>query len=196
MRGAAAFALAISASLLVLGPASAQQSTTGSAPPLVALRRSALALAPSPGSRRANALAPAPRRPAPAPAAREVRRQVRQSECARRLPHGRDRHHRRSGLRLRAFQAARLPARQRSRADLRRRPVADHAGGAQGARRRVRQGDLLPDRQARHLLSGNPPAGRGGRPHHRLAHLVARRICRAARSPKKPRPRSRRPSAR
>src|SRR3954470_23636825 len=36
MRGAAAFALAVSASLLVLGPASAQQSTTGSAPPLVA----------------------------------------------------------------------------------------------------------------------------------------------------------------
>jgi len=36
MRGAVAFALAISASLLVLGPASAQQSTTGSAPPLVA----------------------------------------------------------------------------------------------------------------------------------------------------------------
>src|SRR5438045_3201230 len=36
MRGAAAFALAVSASLLVLGPASAQQSTTGAAPPLVA----------------------------------------------------------------------------------------------------------------------------------------------------------------
>ena len=36
MRCAAAFALAFSASLLVLGPASAQQTTTGSAPPLVA----------------------------------------------------------------------------------------------------------------------------------------------------------------
>src|SRR3954453_1539639 len=36
MRCAAAFALAVSASLLVLGPASAQKSTTGSAPPLVA----------------------------------------------------------------------------------------------------------------------------------------------------------------
>src|SRR3954462_247350 len=36
MRCAAAFALAVSASLLVLGPASAQQSTTGSAPPRVA----------------------------------------------------------------------------------------------------------------------------------------------------------------
>src|SRR3954468_7921668 len=36
MRGAAAFALAISASVLVLGSASAQQSTTGLAPPLVA----------------------------------------------------------------------------------------------------------------------------------------------------------------
>src|ERR1700712_2623731 len=34
MRGAAAFALAISASLLVLGPASAQRATTGTAPPL------------------------------------------------------------------------------------------------------------------------------------------------------------------
>ena len=37
------------------------------------------------------------------------------------------------------------------------------------------QGDVLPDRQARHLLSGNSAAGRRGRPHHRLAHLVARR---------------------
>ncbi len=36
MRGAAAFAFAMSASLLVLGPASAQRATTGSAPPLVA----------------------------------------------------------------------------------------------------------------------------------------------------------------
>src|SRR3954453_1179800 len=36
MRGAVTFALAFSASLLVLGSASAQQSTTGSAPPLVA----------------------------------------------------------------------------------------------------------------------------------------------------------------
>jgi peptidoglycan/xylan/chitin deacetylase (PgdA/CDA1 family) len=36
MRVAATLALTISASLLVLGPASAQQSTTGSAPPLVA----------------------------------------------------------------------------------------------------------------------------------------------------------------
>jgi peptidoglycan/xylan/chitin deacetylase (PgdA/CDA1 family) len=35
MRGAATFALAISASLLVLGPASAQRATTGTAPPLV-----------------------------------------------------------------------------------------------------------------------------------------------------------------
>jgi peptidoglycan/xylan/chitin deacetylase (PgdA/CDA1 family) len=36
MRGAAAFVLAVSASLLVLGPAQAQRSTTGAAPPLVA----------------------------------------------------------------------------------------------------------------------------------------------------------------
>ena len=32
---------------------------------------------------------------------------------------------------------------------------------------------LLPDRQARDLLSGNRPAGGGGRPHGRHAHLVA-----------------------
>src|SRR4029079_8196395 len=51
MRGAAAFALAISASLLVLGPASAQRATTGTAPPLVS---------PAP------ALAPASVAPAPA----------------------------------------------------------------------------------------------------------------------------------
>jgi peptidoglycan/xylan/chitin deacetylase (PgdA/CDA1 family) len=51
MRGAATLALAISASLLVLGPASAQRSTTGLAPPLAA---------PAP------ALAPAPGQPAPA----------------------------------------------------------------------------------------------------------------------------------
>jgi peptidoglycan/xylan/chitin deacetylase (PgdA/CDA1 family) len=36
MRGAATILLAMSASLLVLGPASAQRSTTGSAPPLIA----------------------------------------------------------------------------------------------------------------------------------------------------------------
>ena len=106
---------------------------------------------------------------------REIGGEMRQPECARRFPYGRDRHHRRSGLRLRAFQAARLPARPRGRADLRRRSVADHPGGAQGACRRMRQGDLLPDRQTRHLLPGNPPSGRRRRSHHRLAHLVARR---------------------
>jgi peptidoglycan/xylan/chitin deacetylase (PgdA/CDA1 family) len=57
MRGAAAFALAISASVLVLGPASAQSSTTGSAPPLVP---SAPALAPAPAGQKAPALATAP----------------------------------------------------------------------------------------------------------------------------------------
>src|SRR5260221_13907166 len=67
MRGAAAFALAVSASLLVLGPASAQQSTTGSAPPLVApapalVPGGAPALATAPG------LTPS-RAPAAAPAA-------------------------------------------------------------------------------------------------------------------------------
>ena len=67
MRGAASFALAVSASLLVLGPASAQQSTTGSAPPLVApapalVPGGAPALATAPG------LTPS-RAPAAAPAA-------------------------------------------------------------------------------------------------------------------------------
>src|SRR3954453_22150415 len=67
MSGAAAFALAVSASLLVLGPASAQQSTTGSAPPLVApapalVPGGAPALATAPG------LTPS-RAPAAAPAA-------------------------------------------------------------------------------------------------------------------------------
>src|SRR5258707_6439494 len=67
MRGAAAFALAISASVLVLGPASAQSSTTGSAPPLVP---SAPALAPAPGGPKAPALATAPGlTPAPSSAA-------------------------------------------------------------------------------------------------------------------------------
>ena len=62
----------------------------------------------------------------------------RQSERARRRAHGRDRHHRRSRLRLRALPAARLPRARRSRADLRRRPVAaTHDGGAQGAGRRI-----------------------------------------------------------
>ena len=53
MRGAAALILAMSASVLVVGPASAQGSTTGSAPPLVA---PAPPLAPPPGL----ATAPAP----------------------------------------------------------------------------------------------------------------------------------------
>jgi peptidoglycan/xylan/chitin deacetylase (PgdA/CDA1 family) len=72
MRGAAAFALAISASVLVLGPASAQSSTTGLAPPLVS--PAAPALAPAPGIQQAPTLAPAltsapARAPSAAPAA-------------------------------------------------------------------------------------------------------------------------------
>jgi peptidoglycan/xylan/chitin deacetylase (PgdA/CDA1 family) len=64
MRGAVTFALAFSASLLVLGSASAQQSTTGSAPPLVAPAPSlvpggAPALAPSNGLTPSRAAAPA-----------------------------------------------------------------------------------------------------------------------------------------
>ncbi len=70
MRGAAEFAFVMSASLLVLGPASAQRSTTGSAPPLVA---PAPALAPAPGApplATAPGLTPAPARgPAQASAA-------------------------------------------------------------------------------------------------------------------------------
>src|SRR5262245_3604426 len=74
MRVAAAFALTISASLLVLGPASAQQSTTGSAPPLVApaapsLVAPAPALVPGSAPRApATATAPGTTQPAPAPA--------------------------------------------------------------------------------------------------------------------------------
>ena len=64
------------------------------------------------------------------------------------------------GFGFETFQAARFPHRQGSRADLRRRPVAgQYAGGAEGARRRMHQGGVLPDRQARDLSSGNPAAG-------------------------------------
>src|SRR5690242_12036517 len=76
MRVAAAFALTISTSLLVLGPASAQQSTTGSAPPLVApaapsLVAPAPALVPggvqrAPATATAPSAAPAAQAPAPA----------------------------------------------------------------------------------------------------------------------------------
>ena len=45
--------------------------------------------------------------------------------------------------------------------------------GAEGAGGRMHHRHLLPDRQARHLLSRNPQAGDGGRPFHRVAHLVA-----------------------
>ena len=122
--------------------------------------------------------APAPQAaPAPAAAARRRaarQRRLHQSERARRRPHGRDRHHRRSGLRLRAFQAARLPARQGSGADLRRRPVAgQYARRAEGAGGRMHHRHFLLDRQARDLLSGNPQAGLRGRPHRRHPHLVA-----------------------
>jgi peptidoglycan/xylan/chitin deacetylase (PgdA/CDA1 family) len=78
MRVAAAFALTISASLLVLGPASAQQSTTGSAPPLVAPAAPSLVapaapslVAPAPGGVQrapATATAPSSAQPAAAPA--------------------------------------------------------------------------------------------------------------------------------
>ena len=84
---------------------------------------------------------------------------------------------------------------RRGRADLRRRPVAaQHAGGAQGARRQLHQGDLLPDRQARDLASGNPQAGGRRRPHHRQPHLVAQGSVASCRR-RTPRTRSRRASA-
>ena len=116
--------------------------------------------------------APRPRR-SPLRTSRAAEVRLRQSRCARRQPHRRDRHHGRTGLRLPALQAVRLPDRQGGRADLRRRSVADHAGGAEGAGGRMHQGGVLPDRQARDLSSRNPQAGRRGRPHRRLPHLVA-----------------------
>ena len=75
MRGAAAFVVAMSASLLVLGPASAQRSTTGSAPPLIApappLVPGAAAAAPAvatvPGQAATTAAAPAHATTAPVP---------------------------------------------------------------------------------------------------------------------------------
>ena len=171
------------------------ESTTGSAPPLVA---PAPALAPATGARR-GAAAPTPARaprplrppapPSPRPSATIPMRSASSRTVEIDTTGG-------PGFGFEHFQPARLPARPRSRADLRRRPVADHAGRAQGAGRRVRQGDLLPDRQARHLLSGNPPPGRRGRPHRRLAHLVAQGSVARQESPTRPRPRSRRPSAR
>ena len=57
MRGATALVLAMSASLLVVGPASAQTATTGSAPPLVT---PAPALVPAPVAAPLRLLAPAP----------------------------------------------------------------------------------------------------------------------------------------
>ena len=120
--------------------------------------------------RRRRQLQPPPRPPAP----RLDPPALQQSERARHRPHRRDRHDRRSRFRLRAFQGARLPARQGSGADVRRRPVAgEHACGAEDAGGGMHHRHLLPDRQARHLLSRNPQAGDGGRPYHRLAHLVA-----------------------
>ena len=112
-------------------------------------------------------------RAGPGAGARESR--LRQSGRARRRPHRGNRHHRRTRFRLRAFQAARFPARQGSGADVRRRPVAgQYALGAEDAGRRMHQGDFLPDRQARDLLSRNPEAGGRRRTHGRIAHLVAR----------------------
>ena len=63
---------------------------------------------------------------------------LRQSRRDRSLARGRDRHDGRSRIRDRTLQAIRLPARQGSRADLRRRPLArEHADGAEGAARTI-----------------------------------------------------------
>ena len=98
--------------------------------------------------------------PAPAPMPVQQKSTCANPERARRQPRGRDRHHGRTRLRLRAFQAVRLPHRQGSRADLRRRSVAgQHARRAEGAGGRMHQGRVLLDRQARDLSSGNPPPG-------------------------------------
>ena len=116
---------------------------------------------------------PRPTTPAPPPRDRQYRR-LRQAGRHGPCAHRRDRHDRRAGLRLRAFQAVRFPARRRSGVDLRRRSVAgEHARRAQGARRQLSQGDVLRDRPARDVASGNRQAGGGRRQHHRHPHLVA-----------------------
>ena len=78
-------------------------------------------------------------RPRPFPQPSRCDRRLRQSRCARRQPHRRDRHHGRSRLRLPAIQAVRLPDRQGSRAHVRRRSVADHARRAEGAGGRMHE---------------------------------------------------------
>ena len=127
---------------------------------------------PGPGLQQAALTPPsalAPARPHPA----------RQSECARRRPHGRDRHHRRPGFRLRAFQEPRLPAHRRSGADLRRRALAEqHAGGAA-----PRSRSIAPRRSSSRSASTPPtsPASssRSPRPAIRSAAIPGRiRICR------------------
>ena len=82
------------------------------------------------------------------------------SRRARDRPGRGNRHHRRPGVRFRAFQAARFPARQGSGADVRRWPVAgQYALGPEDAGGRMHDRYFLSDRQARDLLSGNPQAG-------------------------------------
>ena len=84
---------------------------------------------------------------------------------------------------------------RRSRADLRRRPVAaTHDGGRQRARRALHARDLLPDRQARHLRARHPQAGRRRADIRSAATPGATRTSPTSRS-RKARPRSRRASA-
>ena len=99
-------------------------------------------------------------------------------------------------VRLRAIQDARLPADEGGGVHVRRRSLAQqHARRARRAGAALHQGDVLPDRQACAVASGDPQGGRRGRPHDRRAHLVAcqsRQRSRATRRPRK----SRRASAR
>ena len=100
---------------------------------------------------------------------------MQQSECARPFPHRGDRHHRRSRFRHRALQAIRLPARQGSRADLRRRTLAgQHARWCSR-----RSPTIAPKRRSSRSANtrrGTPTfrkhAGRG-RHDDRQPHLVA-----------------------
>ncbi len=99
----------------------------------------------------------------------------RKCQRARRCPHGRDRHHRRPRVRLRAVQDARLPAHEGGGVHVRRRPLAQqYARRARRPGAALHQGDVLPDRQACAVASRDPQGGRRSRSHHRRPHLVAR----------------------
>src|SRR5215204_3346707 len=96
---------------------------------------------------------------------------------SRPIAYGANRHHRRTGIRLRALQGARLSAAERDRAYFRRRPLAgEHAGGAAGTRGAMYESDLLRGRQAFALASRDTQTGGGAGAYDRDAHLVARHV--------------------